>query len=112
MSTSNILRAAVATLSIVIAVPAFAQDREPVQKRVAYADLDLSTPAGQAALRQRIHKAASLACQSSLDGIKAAQDRSQCMREMQKDGQLQLASLVSDRGLQLAAVAPSAKPTH
>lgn len=42
---------------------------EPTHVAVAYADLDLGSPAGQTALHQRIARAASEACLDAGDGL-------------------------------------------
>ncbi len=88
--------AAIAAACLAFAVPAVAQDRVPVTARVMIADLDLLQPAGQAALRTRIHRAAMAACATEMPGLAGASDAARCRREMEQDGTAQIAARVSE----------------
>jgi UrcA family protein len=94
--------AAIAVACLAYAAPAAAQDRVPVTARVMIADLDLAHPAGQAALKARIHHAAIAACASDMPGLVEASDVARCRREMEQDGTAQIAARVS-RNVEVAA---------
>lgn len=110
MIALNCLRGAAVAICLAVSVTAGAQDRVPVTARVGYADLDLATVPGQAAFKQRIHRAASETCVSVAVGLYAAIDRSRCMREMERDGDTRLAMLVAAPKTQLASIGDTARP--
>ena len=93
----NAVSAAIAFACLPLAVPALAQEREPVTARVRYADLDLSTQQGRAILDQRLRSAASAACVSKADGLAGVMDSARCRHEMQESGVQQIAGLVHAR---------------
>ena len=70
-----------------------AQDREPVKAQVRYADLDLSSTAGRAALKSRIRGAAEIACPEMGSSLTAKVDAARCRQEMIKDGATQAVAL-------------------
>jgi len=84
---------AAAAGAAMLAAPAGATTRQ----RVSYADLNLTTAAGQAALQARLNKAAWAACLYDKDGmVRSADDSASCYREARKDVAVRMASLVAD----------------
>lgn len=75
MSRSHhIARSLVSSLLLaVLAAPAFAGHGAPRSVRVSYADLDLTTPAGSAALAQRVRAAARKVCRAGESRAAASQ---------------------------------------
>jgi UrcA family protein len=82
------------------------QDREPVTARVRYADLNLSSSAGRAALKSRIRGAAEIACPEMGNSIAEKMDTARCRDEMMKDGALQAAALSNSADQRLALAEP------
>lgn len=105
MARLHFVSAAAAAIGVLVSAAAGAQDREPVTARVLYADLNVATASGEAALRRRIRSAASQACESGAVGLEGAMDRSRCMREMERDGNTRLAALSVSRTVQVASAA-------
>jgi UrcA family protein len=66
--------------------PAFVEGRPTV--RVAYGDLDLTRPAGQAALDRRIRRAASLVCPPEARGISSLRTHRRCVSAAMADARL------------------------
>lgn len=83
---------------------ALAQDRVPVTTHVRYADLNLSSTAGRAALKSRIRSAAEIACPEMGGSLSEKMDVMRCRNEMMKDGAVQAAAL-SNSGDQRLALA-------
>lgn len=71
----------------ILAMPAQAQEREPVQARVKLNDLNLNTPAGQRTANDRIETAAREACGSDgSGGLRASADHRRCRNEVLTSG--------------------------
>jgi UrcA family protein len=85
-----------------LAVPAVAQDRSPVTASIRYADLNLATPAGQAALKARIRSAAASMCPAMEGPLDQKIDAMRCRQEMTKDGAVQIARLTAPADQRLA----------
>lgn len=66
MKCTNGILAATGAISLIAALPVHAWANEPVRVSVSYADLDLSTDEGRAALERRIEAAAREMC--GMDG--------------------------------------------
>jgi len=97
LKTAAILATAIGALGLT--APAAASPAQSVE-RVAYADLDLLTPAGQAELQRRVDRAAWVACRYEEDGaMRDSQTRSRCFRESRQRVTVQVAKLMEDRPL-------------
>jgi UrcA family protein len=79
-----------------------AQDQKPVSIQVRYADLNLSSAAGQAALKARIRGAAEAACAEKGGWLDDKIDAARCRSAMMKDGQVQAARLAAAADQRLA----------
>ncbi|MDP1026542.1 UrcA family protein [Sphingomonas sp. KR1UV-12] len=99
------IAAAMALSACAAAAPAFAMDpnREVVQLRIAYADLNLAHPAGRAALKNRIDRAVRRACAATLAGARGGNDATRCRDEMMRDADVQVAALNTGAPVKLAA---------
>lgn len=68
--------------------------------RVAYDDLKLATPAGQAELQKRIDKAAWRVCMFDAQGdLRTSEQHTACYRTAQRSAEIQLAQIVAERRL-------------
>lgn len=85
-----------------LASSGMAQDRQPITTHVRYADLNLSSAAGQSALKARIRGAAEIACPDMGDTLAEKIDVARCRSEMVKDGQMQAARLEASADQRLA----------
>jgi UrcA family protein len=88
--------AAIALACLSCAAPAGAQERMKVTARVRIADLDLATAAGRATLKARIHNAALANCVSQVAAPAGPADEARCRREMEQDGDAQIAARMND----------------
>lgn len=85
--------AAALTATASIAVPAHAA---PTRK-VSYADLDLSSPDGQAELQRRISRAARQVCLYQADGaVIPTEAQKKCFRQARTQATQRLATLIAD----------------
>jgi UrcA family protein len=90
--TRNAAFAAIA--AVCLAFPAFAQDEAPVA-RIRYADLDLSTPAGQAKLKKRVRWAINAACPDMRGPLSQMAQAQRCRQDMQQKSDVQVAQLIT-----------------
>lgn len=97
----------VATLMLALlpAIAAAEPDRVALKARVAIRDLDLGTAAGQQHFRERVRRAATIACGTPTH-LDERSDVLRCQAEIRDDAQARLAALIRARAIQLAANAP------
>jgi UrcA family protein len=96
-ATIAILAAAIGALGLT--TPASANTAAfATSERVSYADLDLATTDGQAALQKRVDRAAWRVCRTLSDGSTLnAEGHDACYREARQRINVQIAQLASDR---------------
>lgn len=94
--------AATLMLALFPTLAAAEADRVPLTARVAIRDLDLATAAGQRHFRERVRRAAAMACGNAAD-LRERSDVLRCQAEMRDDAQVRLAALTRARGIELAA---------
>lgn len=85
---------------VATAAPAIAGPLDAPTQKVSFADLDLSTPEGQAALDRRIDAAARDVCH--LDDMRTgtrlkAQERKRCYAKARASAENQVAAIIEDR---------------
>jgi hypothetical protein len=98
IKTAAILATAIGALGLT--APAFASPAatSAPTERVSYADLDLATPEGQAALQKRVARAAWRVCRTLSDGSPLDAERHEtCYREARQRLNVQIAQLASER---------------
>jgi UrcA family protein len=92
---------AAAALAGMAAVPASATPARidtPPTVRVAYDDLDLTTPEGEAELTQRVRRAAIRVCRFRADGsLNDAISERACYRHARVRAGVEIAQIISDR---------------
>lgn len=100
---TTFLAAAIAagTLGALAAVPATAapaRTQAPPSVRVAYGDLDLTTPEGEAELTRRVRSAAIRVCRFRADGsLNDAKTEGACYRQARVRAGVEIAQIISDR---------------
>ncbi|MBC7160260.1 MAG: UrcA family protein [Porphyrobacter sp.] len=92
---------AAATLGTLAAVPATAapaRAEAPPSISVAYGDLDLTTPEGEAELTRRVRKAALRVCRFRADGsVNDATAEQACYRQARVRAGVEIAQIISNR---------------
>ncbi len=96
--------ACAATLMLALSptVAAAEPDRMTLTARVVIRDLDIGTAAGQQLFRERVRRAAAMACGTATD-LRERFDVLRCQAEMRDDARVRLAALTRARGIELAA---------
>lgn len=102
----TILAIAAALTVATLAPAAFAQEEGPATSVVSYADLDLATPAGRAALERRVERAVEHVCPARPlpTELDKRADYVACHRAALSGARQQLAEIYSGRRLAQAAV--------
>lgn len=82
MVRSTLIVCALASFAALVATPAAAESRQASHARIAYADLNLSSPSGAAAFDARVRAAARQACddRSGPMTLRERQSIQQCRR--------------------------------
>lgn len=96
------LIAAAAMSAALATAPAIAGDAKGKSVAVSYADLDLSSEAGQKVLQRRLESAARRACDydSTRTGSRIkSQSKRQCLSVARRSAQTQFAQIVSEQQL-------------
>lgn len=94
--------AATLMLALLPTVAAAAPEREALTARIGIRDLDLGTAAGQQHFRERVRRAAAMACGTATD-LRERFDILRCQAEMRDDAKVRLAALTRAHGVELAA---------
>jgi UrcA family protein len=92
-------------LSAIVATPALAQADDAATRRVSYADLDLSSPAGRAVLDRRLTSAVRAVCGSGSYDLSRMVAEKRCFKVAIGSARQQatLAALSRDSGIKVAA---------
>lgn len=104
----NCLSKAVLAASVVVGLagvstPVLAQPRDAVSARVAYADLDLASAAGQARFARRVHGAAESLCAVDTRDLAMISDSERCKAEVMASGREKLAALTAGHDVRVAS---------
>jgi len=97
MFTKTVIAATALSTMMLAAQPALAHDTVSVSQQVRYADLDLSTPEGQARLDARLRHAASAVCDftSGPRPLSEATEARRCYNDALKSARQSYAALAT-----------------
>ncbi len=102
MTRTSIFLAALAATAATVSVPAFAADAVP-STEVAYSDLNLASPAGAQALKDRVARAAKRVCANDGEkGLEGFQEARACARLAVARAMPQVELALANAGTQLA----------